>query len=89
MLLEPHHDGSELYVSNAAPKLGEKVTFKVRIPKNYLFKDAVIRYYHDGEPRTAHLKKLKSNKVESWWGITIPIINYETRYRFLFAGNGK
>ena len=89
MLLEPHHDGSELYVSNAAPKLGEKVTFKVRIPQNYLFKDAVIRYYHDGEPRTAHLKKLKSNKVESWWGITIPIINYETRYRFLFAGNGK
>ena len=89
MFLEPHHDGSELYVSNAAPKLGEKVTFKVRIPNSYKFKDAVIRYYHDGEPRTAHLKKIKSNKAESWWGITIPIINYETRYRFLFAGNGK
>ena len=89
MLLEPHHDGSELFVSNAAPKLGEKVTFKVRVPNSYKFKDAVIRYYHDGEPRTAHLKKIKSNKVESWWGITIPIINYQTRYRFLFAGNGK
>ena len=89
MLLEPHHDGSELYVSNPAPKLGEKVTFKVRVPNSYKFKDAVIRYYHDGEPRTAHLKKVKRNRVESWLGVTIPIINYETRYRFLFAGNGK
>ena len=89
---EPHHDGSDLYISNSAPKLGEKVTFKVRIPNSYKFKDAVIRYYHDGEPRTAHLKKLKPTKkssVESWWGATIPIINYETRYRFLFAGPGK
>jgi alpha-glucosidase len=89
---EPHHDGSDLYISNSAPKLGEKVTFKVRIPNSYKFKDAVIRYYHDGEPRTAHLKKLKStkkSKVESWWGVTIPIINYETRYRFLFAGPSK
>ena len=89
MLLEPHHDGSELYVSNSAPRLGEKVTFKVRIPNAYKFNDAVMRYYHDGEPRTAHLKKVKQNKVESWWGVTIPIINHETRYRFLFAGNGK
>ena len=89
MLLEPHHDGSELYVSNPAPKLGEKVTFKVRVPNSYKFKDAVIRYYHDGEPRTAHLKKVKRNRFETWWGVTIPIINYETRYRFLFAGNGK
>lgn len=89
---EPHHDGSDLYISNSAPKLGDKVTFKVRIPNSYKFKDAVIRYYHDGEPRTAHLRKLKSNKkskVETWWGVTIPIINYETRYRFLFAGPGK
>jgi alpha-glucosidase len=89
MLLEPHHDGSELYVSNSAPKLGEKVTFKVRIPNQYKFNDAVMRYYHDGEPRTAHLKKVKRNRFETWWGVTIPIINYETRYRFLFAGNGK
>ena len=89
MLLEPHHDGSELYVSNSAPKLGEKVTFKVRIPNQYKFNDAVMRYYHDGEPRTAHLKKVKQNRFETWWGVTIPIINYETRYRFLFAGNGK
>ena len=89
MFLEPHHDGSELYVSNSAPKLGQKVTFKVRVPNSYKFDHAVMRYYHDGEPRTAHLKRLKKAKTESWWGVTIPIINHQTRYRFLFAGIGK
>ena len=43
MFLEPHHDGSELYLSNSAPKLGEKVTFKVRIPNSYKFTDALIQ----------------------------------------------
>ena len=89
MILEPHHDGSDLYVSNAAPKLGESVTFKVRVPNNYKFKDAVIRYYSDGEPRTAHLKRISKTRVESWWGVKIQILNYSTRYRFLFAGDGK
>ncbi len=37
LLLEPHHDGSEIYVSNSSPRLGEKVTFKVRIPNSYTF----------------------------------------------------
>ncbi len=89
MILEPHHDGSELYVSNSAPKLGEKVTFQVRVPKDYKFDAALIRYYHDGEPRTARLRLRKKNRVESWWGVTIPIINHETRYRFLFAGKNR
>ena len=89
MFLEPHHDGSELYVSNSAPKLGQKVTFKVRVPNTYKFDHAVMRFYHDGEPRTAHLKRVSKGRTESWWGVTIEIINYETRYRFLFAGNKK
>ena len=89
MFLEPHHDGSELYVSNSAPKLGQKVTFKVRVPNTYKFDHAVMRFYHDGEPRTAHLKRVSKGRSESWWGVTIEIINYETRYRFLFAGNKK
>ena len=54
LLLEPHHDGSEIYVSNASPRLGEKVTFKVRIPNSYTFDQAIIRFYHDGEPRCVH-----------------------------------
>ena len=89
LLLEPHHDGSEIYVSNSSPRLGEKVTFKVRIPNSYTFNQAVMRFYHDGEPRTTHLKLTMKNKHESWWQASIAIINPNTRYRFLFAGDNK
>ena len=89
LLLEPHHDGSEIYVSNSSPRLGEKVTFKVRIPSSYTFDQAVMRFYHDGEPRTTHLKLTKKNKYESWWQASIEIINPNTRYRFLFASTSK
>ena len=89
LLLEPHHDGSEIYVSNSSPRLGEKVSFKVRIPNSYTFDQAVMRFYHDGEPRTTHLKLTKKNKHESWWQASIHIINPNTRYRFLFASKSK
>ncbi len=87
--LLPHHDGSQLYLSNSAPKIGEKVRFKVRVPKLYKFDQGIMRYYHDGEPRTKYLKLCKTEKVESWWQVTIPIINPQTKYRFLFAGENK
>ena len=39
----PHHDGSDLYVSNSAPKIGDNLTLKVRVPKGYTFDEAYIR----------------------------------------------
>ena len=53
--LTPHHDGSDLYVSNSAPKIGDKVTLKVRVPNGYTFTEAYIRIYEDAEPRTYKL----------------------------------
>jgi alpha-glucosidase len=88
-LVRPHHDGSELYISNSAPAIGEKVAFRVRIPKGYHFEQCLIRYYHDGEPRTAPLKFYKEGANESWYSVTIPIINTSTAYRFVFVGPNK
>ena len=42
-------DGSDLYVRNSAPKIGDKVTLKVRVPNDFLFEKAMLRIYHDGE----------------------------------------
>ena len=56
----PHHDGSELYVSNIAPKIGDKVILKVRIPNQYSFQEAFVREYEDVEPRTHKLKAGKN-----------------------------
>ena len=88
-MLTPHHDGSSLYVSNAAPALGDTVELRVRVPKGYDFDKAVVRFHHDGEPRTAEMTKQSQSDVESWWHVDMQVLNRSTRYRFLFAGKGR
>lgn len=87
--LTPHHDGSDLYVSNSAPKIGDKVTLKVRVPNGYVFTDAYIRVYEDAEPRTYKLEQKSTSKAERWFEVKVPITNVHTIYRFVFVGNGK
>lgn len=89
LIQEPHHDGSEIYVSNSAPKVGEKITLRVRVPQSYTFAKAFIRIYEDGEPRSYELKKESSNKTESWWKIKVEIVNLKTSYRFVFISESK
>jgi alpha-glucosidase len=85
----PHHDGSDLYVSNSAPKIGDKVTLKVRVPKDYTFDEAYIRLYEDAEPRTYKLDEKSSSKTELWFEVKIQITNIHTIYRFVFVGENK
>ncbi len=85
----PHHDGSELYVSNAAPAVGEFVTLRVRVPSSYTFAKAFVRIYHDGEPRSFELKRKKKATTESWWEVRVEIYNISTAYRFVFVDDGK
>ena len=85
----PHHDGSDLYVSNSAPKIGDKVTLRVRVPNDYLFEKAMLRIYHDGEPRIFEMKLTKKGAVESWYQATVEILNLQNSYRFAFIGHGK
>ena len=87
--LFPHHDGSDLYVSNSAPKIGDSVTLKVRVPNDYNFEKAMVRIYHDGEPRIFELKLAKRGHVESWYQVSVKILNLQNYYRFVFTGNGK
>jgi alpha-glucosidase len=89
LLAHPHHDGSELYISNAAPKLGEMVTLRVRVPRSYAFEQCLVRFYHDGEPRTAPLKLEREEALETWWSVKIKILNPSTAYRFVFVAPGK
>lgn len=85
----PHHDGSEIYVSDSAPKIGKKITLRVRIPHTYTFAKAFIRIYEDGEPRSYELKLDKKNSVESWWKVKVEIVNVKTAYRFVFISEEK
>ena len=85
----PHHDGSELYVSNDAPLIGETITLRVRIPHAYSFSKAFVRLYHDGEPRSFALKAEKQGAIETWWSVKVKIENSSLQYRFVFVAEGK
>lgn len=87
--LSPHHDGSDLYVSNSAPKIGGSVTLRVRVPNTYDFAKAFVRLYHDGEPRTFELTAGTQGKIETWYSVKIEILNLSTLYRFVFISEGK
>ncbi|MDP1719896.1 MAG: glycoside hydrolase family 13 protein [Candidatus Nanopelagicaceae bacterium] len=84
-MTHPHHDGSDFYVSNSAPKIGDEVTLKVRVPKGDKSEKLWVRLFHDGEPRIFELKKGKSTTVETWWSVKVEILNPVTRYRFLLV----
>ena len=86
---KPHHDGSDLYVSNSAPAIGDSITLKVRVPNDYLFEKAMLRIYHDGEPRIFEMKLSSKNEVESWYQVKVQILNIQSSYRFAFIGRGK
>jgi alpha-glucosidase len=86
---QPHHDGSELYVSNIAPEIGDKVTFKVRVPNDYIFEKAMLRLYYDGEPRIFEMKAGKPGVNERWYQVNVEILNLQSYYRFAFIGKGK
>jgi alpha-glucosidase len=81
-ILEPHHDGSQLYVSNSAPKIGDSIEIKVRVPAKDQCTRIFIRFFHDGEPRTLEMKIKKKFPHEIWWSAQLQILNTITHYRF-------
>lgn len=87
-MIQPHHDGSQLYVSDSAPRIGDEVRLKVRVPKNDKARKIWVRVFHDGEPRTFELKKDRTTSVETWWSVKIEILNPVTHYRFMLVDKG-
>jgi alpha-glucosidase len=81
-IFEPHHDGSQLYVSNSAPNIGESVELSLRVPVKDIANRVFIRFFHDGEPRTLEMKVKKKFPHEIWWSAQLQIINTVTHYRF-------
>ena len=92
LALQPHHDGSALYVPNQSPVLGDKVKIRVRIH------DAIgkvaevrVRYSESGEAfPTPPAKVVKRDGKWSWYEATITILNPRMNYRFYIKlSNGE
>ena len=61
MRLPPHHDGSELYVSDPHPQLGELVAVFARVPRWVDVRQVWVRSRPDG---TLHLREGVPDRVE-------------------------
>jgi len=83
MTTHPHHDGSELYVSDQTPSLGDSVDVFMRVPRGYPVNAVYVRSTPDGEPCVTQASVDRSTDDETWWRASLQITNPDTHYRFL------
>jgi alpha-glucosidase len=77
-----HHDGSTLYVSNPLPKLGERVTIKLRAPANAPIRGTFLRTAPDGENHMAQMEIVEQNEHWKYYATTMPAWMHHNPYRF-------
>lgn len=79
----PHHDGSQIYVSNATPKIGETVVLRIRVPHSYGAQGVKLRIVIDEEPRIFFISKKEEDNFDAWYEVGIQPRNLITNYRFM------
>ncbi|WIM94630.1 glycoside hydrolase family 13 protein [Actinoplanes oblitus] len=87
-LLLPHHDGSDAYVSNPAPALGETVSVFVRVPAGSRVSRVHMRWVRDGEPVFTSAVVDRRDDGGEWWRAELEVRNPVTPYRFLLRTAG-
>ena len=83
---QPHHDGSERYVAEAAEAEGDETTVLVRVPRERPAGDVAVRYLVDGEQQVARAEIDRETDADVWWRATFPVWNPVTSYRWLLSG---
>ena len=84
LALQPHHDGSALYVPNQSPKLGETVKLRIRINEAIgRVTEVRVRFSESGEAFPSEKAKVwKRQGRWTWYEATITIHNPKMNYRF-------
>jgi len=82
--LAPHHDGSELYVANQRPKLGEVIKLRLRVHQSLgEVRRITIRQSDSGEAfLSSQAKKLIHRHGWNWYEGNLTMHNPEVHYRF-------
>jgi alpha-glucosidase len=84
--MDPHHDGSELYLPEPAPSLGATVPVMVRVPKTARVSRVHLRSTPDGEPKYVEARIDRTTASDVWWRADLDVVNPEMHYRFLLDG---
>ena len=88
LLDEPHHDGSELYVPQGAPQLGDVVPVRFRVPATGAERALWVRTVRDAEPRMEPARLERADEHERWYVADLPMHNPVTGYRALLDEPG-
>lgn len=86
-LLSIHHDGSEEYVSNQNPQIGELVRLRIRIWINAPVREIYLRTFPDGEQALQPMKKRSQIDPCQWWDTELEISQRVINYRFLIIAD--
>lgn len=87
--LEPHHDGSERYVSDLAPELGDTVAVFLHVPHGRATGGQVwVRSTPDAEPSYIEARVDHTDASGTVWRADLELRNPVVNYRFLLYGNG-
>ncbi|WP_298890813.1 glycoside hydrolase family 13 protein [uncultured Serinicoccus sp.] len=84
--VDPHHDGSPLYVSDQHPAPGAVVRVRVRVPRAAAVSAVHVRTTPDGEQFFTDARVVHRTEDEDWWQGEVTCHNPVTTYRFLLQG---
>jgi alpha-glucosidase len=82
-----HHDGSDLYVSNPYPRLGEKVRLRLRVDAKAPIRQAYLRTFPDGEQAIVAMTRVTDEPPAAWWEAELAIVEPVVQYRFILASD--
>jgi alpha-glucosidase len=82
-----HHDGSEKYVSNPSPRLGERVQIRLRMGLNAPVRNVALRTFPDGEQLFSPMTAGPVEAACRLWHAELPIEQPAMHYRFLLEAD--
>jgi alpha-glucosidase len=80
-----HHDGSEKYLSNPYPDLGDSVKIRLRVGLSAPIKEVYLRTFPDGEQAFTAMRGLSRELPSRWWEGEVEISQPDVHYRFLLV----
>ncbi len=78
-----HHDGSEVYVSQLYPRLGDTVRIRLRVGVESPLKRPYLRIFPDGEQAFIALEHSHTDTAAHWWQADLTINQPLVHYRFI------
>jgi alpha-glucosidase len=84
--LQPHHDGSPLYLPVSAPSLGDRFEVRVHVPTDARCDEVWVRTVADGEPWLRPMEVDGEDASGSWFRGLLTARHAVTPYRFVLLG---